>query len=158
MVPVVRCADVGAAQQDGALVQLSLRHRASHLRIARAAGAPPDSGYVVASGHKGYRTVCATHAVAQGTWFYEVTVRADAPPAPHDAGAAPEGHCRVGWATELATPDAPAGYDDHSYSYRSKAGTAFHQSVGRRFGASGYGPGDVVGCLIHLPQSSTLPR
>ena len=153
MVPVVRCSEMVGIFQEPAVVQLSVTHKASQLRVSKGSGEHAGEHYRVATGHKGYRTVCATHAVGHGTWYYEVRV-IDAQT--HD-GLAPAA-CRLGWATELATPDAPAGYDEHSYSYRSKAGTAFHQSIGRRFGGSGYGQGDVIGCLLHLPQRSHLPR
>jgi hypothetical protein len=156
MVPLVRSTEYAGVSQDPSVVQLSVTHKAANLRVSLA---PSATEYMCATGYKGYRTVCATHCVGTGCWYYEVSVDHDGLPSGADAtgGDEPEGHCRLGWATELAPPDAPAGYDEHSYCYRSKHGTVFHQSRGRRYG-QGYGAGDVIGCLIHLPQPSTLPR
>jgi Set1/Ash2 histone methyltransferase complex subunit ASH2 len=150
MVAVSRCAELGSAAQDAGCVQLSLTHKASQLRVSKP---PGQAAYLCAAGYKGYRTVCATHCVGVGAWYYEVRVLKGG-----DAAEGAEGHCRLGWATELASPDAPAGYDEHSYGYRSKGGTLFHESRGARSGGCGYGAGDVIGCLIHLPHKSTLPR
>ena len=46
---------------------------------------------------------------------------------------------------------APLGYDKFSYSWRSKKGTMFHQSRGKHY-SDGYGPGDVLGFYINLPE------
>ena len=40
-----------------------------------------------------------------------------------------------------------------SYSCRSRKGTRFHDSVGKHY-SSGYGQGDVIGCLIQLPEKN----
>ncbi|VDN10052.1 unnamed protein product [Dibothriocephalus latus] len=47
---------------------------------------------------------------------------------------------------------APCGYDKFSYSWRSRLGTVFHQSRGKHYAETGYGKGDVIGCLICLPK------
>ena len=49
---------------------------------------------------------------------------------------------------------APCGYDKFSYSWRSRKGTAFHQSKGHHYCNSGYMEGDTLGFFISLP----LPR
>ena len=46
---------------------------------------------------------------------------------------------------------APCGYDKFSYSWRAKKGTVFHESRGKHF-SDGYGPGDVLGFYISLPD------
>lgn len=46
---------------------------------------------------------------------------------------------------------APLGYDKFSYSWRSKKGTKFHQSIGKHY-SSGYGQGDTLGFFIELPD------
>lgn len=55
---------------------------------------------------------------------------------------------------------APLGYDKFSYSWRSKKGTKFHQSIGKHY-SSGYGQGDTLGFFIELPDGTetakTLP-
>jgi hypothetical protein len=50
----------------------------------------------------------------------------------------------------IANVQAPVGYDEFSYSYRDVSGTKFHKSIGTPYGM-GYAPGDVIGCLIHIP-------
>jgi len=52
---------------------------------------------------------------------------------------------------------APLGYDKFSYSWRSKKGTRFHQSIGRHY-SSGFGPGDTLGFFIELPDGTETAR
>ena len=47
---------------------------------------------------------------------------------------------------------APCGYDKFSYSWRSRKGTAFHQSRGKHYAEEGYGESDVLGFYIYLPE------
>ena len=70
--------------------------------------------------------------------------------------------CRLPWdLTSLATgehfavqPEIPG---DVLFSCRSRKGTKFHDSVGKHY-SEGYGQGDVVGCLIQLPDKQiSLP-
>lgn len=52
---------------------------------------------------------------------------------------------------------APLGYDKFSYSWRSKKGTRFHQSIGKHY-SSGYGQGDTLGFFIELPDGTETAR
>lgn len=52
---------------------------------------------------------------------------------------------------------APLGYDKFSYSWRSKKGTKFHQSIGKHYSSS-YGQGDTLGFFIELPDSTEVAR
>lgn len=52
---------------------------------------------------------------------------------------------------------APLGYDKFSYSWRSKKGTRFHQSVGKHY-SDDYGQGDVLGFFIELPDNTETAR
>lgn len=52
---------------------------------------------------------------------------------------------------------APLGYDKFSYSWRSKKGTKFHQSIGKHY-SSGYGQGDVLGFYINLPEDTETAK
>lgn len=75
-----------------------------------------------------------------------------------------------GWAQHLANLQAPCGYDKFSYSWRSRKGTVFHESIGKSYSRqidtenenknSGYGAGDVLGFYINLPleNKKTLLR
>lgn len=97
-------------------------------------------------GEKGYSMVRATHGVSHGTWYFEVHVRDK----PGDAA------LRIGWAQKLANLQAPCGYDKFSYSWRSRKGTRFHDSIGKTYSKlvendAGYGQDDVLGFYIHLP-------
>ena len=42
------------------------------------------------------------------------------------------------------------GYDAHSYAYRDLEGSKVHRALREPYG-QGFGEGDVVGCLLHLP-------
>lgn len=52
---------------------------------------------------------------------------------------------------------APLGYDKFSYSWRSKKGTKFHQSMGKHY-SSGYSQGDTLGFFIELPDATETAR
>lgn len=52
---------------------------------------------------------------------------------------------------------APLGYDKFSYSWRSKKGTKFHQSLGKHY-SSGYGQGDTLGFFIELPDATETAK
>lgn len=65
----------------------------------------------------------------------------------------PEGAAtRIGFGQEYANLQAPLGYDKFGYSWRSRKGTRFHQSSGKKY-STGYGEGDTLGFLIYLPQN-----
>ncbi|KAJ7305142.1 hypothetical protein JRQ81_011024 [Phrynocephalus forsythii] len=91
-------------------------------------------------GEKGYSMVRASHGVRKGAWYFEISV--DEMP--------PETAARLGWSQ-------PLGYDKFSYSWRSKKGTKFHQSVGKHY-SSGYGQGDVLGFYISLPEDTETAK
>lgn len=52
---------------------------------------------------------------------------------------------------------APLGYDKFSYSWRSKKGTRFHQSIGKHYSDS-YGQGDILGFYIELPDGTETAK
>ncbi|PRP88597.1 hypothetical protein PROFUN_03008 [Planoprotostelium fungivorum] len=87
---------------------------------------------------KGYRMARASNGTSEGSWYFEIEVL------PH------KGNARLGWSTDKGDNQAPVGYDLHSYSYRDKEGTKFHQSRGKPYGAP-WGSGDVIGFYIKLP-------
>lgn len=83
-------------------------------------------------------------AVTKGTWYWEATIEE-----------MPEGSAtRMGWGQDYANLQAPLGYDKFGYSWRSKKGTRFHESAGKRY-SKGYGEGDTLGFMIVLPQYVT---
>uniref|UniRef100_A0A3Q3NP79 Ash2 like, histone lysine methyltransferase complex subunit n=1 Tax=Labrus bergylta TaxID=56723 RepID=A0A3Q3NP79_9LABR len=114
-------------------VLLALHDRAPQLKIS-------DDRLTV-TGEKGYSMVRASHGVRKGSWYFEVSVD-DMPP---------ETAARLGWSQPLGNLQAPLGYDKFSYSWRSKKGTRFHQSIGKHY-SSGYGQGDTLGFFIELPD------
>nr|4X8P_A Chain A, Set1/Ash2 histone methyltransferase complex subunit ASH2,Set1/Ash2 histone methyltransferase complex subunit ASH2 [Homo sapiens] len=114
-------------------VLLALHDRAPQLKIS-------DDRLTVV-GEKGYSMVRASHGVRKGAWYFEITV--DEMP--------PDTAARLGWSQPLGNLQAPLGYDKFSYSWRSKKGTKFHQSIGKHY-SSGYGQGDVLGFYINLPE------
>jgi len=117
------------------VVQLSLNDRAPQLKIT-------DDRLTV-TGEKGYSVVRATHGVSRGCWYYEATIV-------HQ----PENtHVRLGWSQALACLQSPVGYDKFSYSWRSRKGTRFHDSIGKHYCEGGLTQGDVLGFLIELPEA-----
>ncbi|CAM9831200.1 unnamed protein product, partial [Chrysoparadoxa australica] len=98
----------------------------------------------VSADERGYRMLRASHGVDQGQWYWEAEMlRTDS---------SQEGHCRIGWASNLAALQAPCGYDKHSYAYRNLGGSKVHES--KRYDSYGeaWGPGDVVGFYISLAK------
>ncbi|KAH0623182.1 hypothetical protein JD844_031222 [Phrynosoma platyrhinos] len=120
-------------------VLLALHDRAPQLKIS-------DDRLTVI-GEKGYSMVRASHGVRKGAWYYEISV--DEMPS--------ETAARLGWSQPLGNLQAPLGYDKFSYSWRSKKGTKFHQSIGKHY-SSGYGQGDVLGFYISLPDETETAK
>ncbi|KAI5624429.1 set1/Ash2 histone methyltransferase complex subunit ASH2 isoform X1, partial [Silurus asotus] len=120
-------------------VLLALHDRAPQLKIS-------DDRLTV-TGEKGYSMVRASHGVRKGAWYFEVTI--DEMPA--DTAA------RLGWSQPLGNLQAPLGYDKFSYSWRSKKGTRFHQSIGKHYSDS-YGQGDILGFFIEIPDNTETAR
>ena len=61
------------------------------------------------------------------------------------------------YARVVGNLQAPLGYDKFSYSWRSKKGTRFHQSLGKHY-SSGYGQGDTLGFFIDLPDGTETAK
>ncbi|RUS90725.1 hypothetical protein EGW08_001529 [Elysia chlorotica] len=115
-------------------VLLALHDRAPQLKVSE------DRKTV--SGEKGYSMIRASHGVNHGNWYFEVKVNE----------MQNESAARIGWSLALGNLQAPCGYDKFSYSWRSRKGTAFHQSRGHHYHDGGYGEGDVLGFFISLPK------
>jgi len=114
-------------------VLLALNDRAPQLTVSE------DRQHV--TGTKFYCSARSTHSVARGSWYFEIKVVE-----------MPEGAAvRVGWAQKNANLQAPLGFDKFGYSVRSRKGTKFHDSCGKSY-CPGYSQGDVIGCLIELPE------
>ncbi|XP_075457330.1 set1/Ash2 histone methyltransferase complex subunit ASH2 isoform X1 [Ascaphus truei] len=116
-------------------VLLALHDRAPQLKIS-------DDRLTVL-GEKGYSMVRASHGVREGAWYFEILV--DELP--------PDTAARLGWSQALGNLQAPLGYDKFSYSWRSKKGTKFHQSIGKHY-SNAYGQGDTLGFYIKLPDET----
>ncbi|XP_076054679.1 set1/Ash2 histone methyltransferase complex subunit ash2 isoform X2 [Oratosquilla oratoria] len=123
-----------------AAVLLALHDRAPQLKVA-------DDRLAV-TGEKGYCLIRATHCVNRGTWYWEATIEDQ-----------PEGsHTRLGWCQKFANLQAPLGYDKFGYSWRSRKGTVFQESRGKHYCKDGFSEGDVLGCLITLPDNNPVDR
>ncbi|CAF0719420.1 unnamed protein product [Brachionus calyciflorus] len=128
---------------------LALHDRAPQLKLS-------DDRTCV-TGEKGYSMVRATHGVSHGSWYFEVTIKEK----PSNSA------LRIGWAQKLANLQAPCGYDKFSYSWRSRKGTRFHDSIGKSYsrlvepGTGGFTQGDVLGFYINLPlldKNQLIPK
>lgn len=141
-------------------VLLTLHDRAQQLKVAE--------DRLAVTGDKGYCMIRASHCktaahfycqpvqswlillfffstisvVTRGSWYFEATIEE-----------LPEGAAtRMGWAQEYANLQAPLGFDKFGYSWRSRKGTRFHESMGKSYSPA-YGEGDTLGILIVLPEN-----
>ena len=99
---------------------------------------------LVATGDRGYTTVLATHPAMTGRWYYEVIFE---PSECNDA------HIRVGWSTRRTRYDMPVGSDIFSYSMRDSDAAKIVQGSRFDYGNLSIKPGDVIGCLLTLPEA-----
>lgn len=112
-------------------------------KVGRAPQLQLSEDRLTVTGWKGYRTVRATHGVFQGgAWYCEVTV----------AHLGSTGHVRLGWCTTRAELQAPIGFDKFGYCFRDLEGSKVHVGLREPYGKA-YGEGDVIGLLIHLPDT-----
>jgi len=115
-------------------VTLSINDRAYQTKLAE--------DRLTVTGDQGYVVARSTHSVMYGKWYFEVEFLSQ-----------PEGsHARIGWCQNYAHLQACLGYSKFSYGWRSLKGTRFHQAHGHTYFRDGYGQGDVLGCLIELPE------
>lgn len=131
-------------------VALALHDKAPQLKLS-------DDRLTV-MGDKGYSMIRATHGVTHGSWYFEVCVKEK----PNSSA------LRIGWAQSLANIQATCGFDKFSYSWRSRKGTIFNDSIGKSYSKlnetdenPGYDIGDVLGFYIKLPlndKSQYLPE
>ncbi|XP_074594235.1 set1/Ash2 histone methyltransferase complex subunit ash2 [Brevipalpus obovatus] len=124
----------------GSSVMVAMHDKGPQLRVSE--------DRLTVTGEKGYCMARATHGAHFGTWYFEIKIT-DMPPG---------SHTRLGWSQEMGNLQCPCGYDKFSYSWRSRKGTKFHESIGKHFTDFGYGMGDVIGLLIHLPEDVENPE
>lgn len=125
-------------------VKLSDNDRAPQLKL---------TGDFSVTGEKGYSMVRATHGANRGRFYYEITIDRMQKPLKCDENVLQA--VRVGWGQRYANLQAPLGYDQYGYSYRSRYGTKFHMAKGKTYDKNGgFGEGDVIGCMIELPYGN----
>lgn len=61
-------------------------------------------------------------------------------------------HVRIGWARREAPLNGPCGLDAYSYGIRDATGEKVTISRPKGYAEAGFGTGDVVGCMIVLPD------
>ncbi|GAB1301764.1 Set1/Ash2 histone methyltransferase complex subunit ASH2 [Apodemus speciosus] len=149
--PPYGCWDLNSGPSEEQSVLLTLSHLSSPVGQFLKCQNPPQlkisDDRLTVVGEKGYSMVRASHGVRKGAWYFEITV--DEMP--------PDTAARLGWSQPLGNLQAPLGYDKFSYSWRSKKGTKFHQSIGKHY-SSGYGQGDVLGFYINLPEDTETAK
>lgn len=97
---------------------------------------------VQVSGRKGFRSVRATHGVTVGDFYFEVEI----------LDWVGDGAVRLGFSTRCSVIEGPVGFDCYGYGVRDRSGAFVHRSQLIEYGPS-FGPGDVIGCRIHLPDT-----
>jgi Set1/Ash2 histone methyltransferase complex subunit ASH2 len=135
----------------GHLYRLFLENKIAFALHDRAPQLKLSDDRLCVTGEKGYSMIRATHGASYGSWYFEVTIKEK----PNVSA------FRIGWAQPLSNLQAPCGYDKFSYSWRSRKGTIFHDSIGKSYSKllsennedSGYGVGDTLGFYIQLPLS-----
>ena len=111
---------------------------------------------LIVGAEKGFRSARTNVGVRHGAWYVELEIL------PPDASSIPSApmrdgpHVRVGWARREASLNAPVGWDGYSYGLRDVNGARVTQSQPHPFGRA-FGPGDVVGMYIRLPERGTPP-
>ena len=142
----------------GHLYRLFLENRVSLCLHDKAPQLKLSDDRMTVHGEKGYSMVRGSHGVSHGAWYFEVVVKEKSSSAA----------LRIGWAQQLANLQAPCGFDKFSYSWRSRKGTKFHESIGKTYSKLvekseneiGFNTGDVLGFYIYLPvldNSQLLP-
>jgi COMPASS component BRE2 len=121
------------------LVHLSWLDRSPFLRLSPSA--------MACTTDKGYRSVRANMSARQGAYYFECRMLRS-----EESGSA---HVRVGWARREAALNAPVGFDAYSYGIRDVTGEKVTISRPKPYGRS-FSTGDVVGCLISLPNRPEL--
>lgn len=116
---------------------------------------------MTATTDRGFRSGRASVGVREGTWYFEATVlrgHAQSGASKGSGGDAGNAHVRIGWGRREAGLDAPVGADGYAYGLRDVGGDKVHASRPAKYatksGMAGFGTGDVVGCLIHIPKRS----
>lgn len=94
-----------APSEDLSRVQLSRTFKAPQLQLS--------DDCLTVTGHRGFRTVRASHGAHSGAWYCEATVT--------HLGAT--GHVRLGWCTRKAELNAPVGFDEFGFCYRDLEGS-----------------------------------
>ena len=133
-------------------VHLSWLDRSSFLKLSTTA--------TTATTDRGFRSARANVGVRQGTWYYEVIVgRGDGVRGSGSGTGGDHGnaHVRLGWGRREANLDAPVGTDGYGYAIRDVGGEKVHISRPKPYGRS-FKSGDVIGCLISLPQRQIDPE
>lgn len=133
MVRVVPYRKPSADDDVGPVVLLSKQDRAPQLQLSE--------DRLTVTGHKGFRSVRATHGCYVGTYYCEATVQ--------HLGSS--GHCRLGWSSKRAEINAPVGYDKFGVGYRDLEGCKVLSALRSEYGEA-FGEGDVIGLFIHLPE------
>ncbi len=115
--------------------------------------------------------VRATHGVHRGSYYWEAEILSNKQ---FDSST----HYRIGWSSRLGELQGPVGFDQHSYGYRSiegfhvaivqiflltrlhccQPGSRVHKSIRIDDYGESYGPGDVIGCFIHLDENEDMNR
>uniref|UniRef100_A0A6G1SB82 Set1/Ash2 histone methyltransferase complex subunit ASH2 n=1 Tax=Aceria tosichella TaxID=561515 RepID=A0A6G1SB82_9ACAR len=153
--PVLCRAYKQAISKDDALKRLSFIRRKvtyPHVKLSESDRAPQLKleGDLTVTGDKGYCMIRATHCANRGRFYYEVNIDKMKKENNDQMSAA-----RIGWGQKYSNLQAPLGYDQYGYSYRSRFGTKFHQAKGKVYDSGGgYGEGDVIGCMIELPYGN----
>ena len=116
-------------------------------------------------GSSGYSSFRASHSIAHGCWYVEVSwlpLDNATPPDPtttnsdkqHSSDYAPA--VRIGWCTAEAPIDGPVGFDACSFGYASRTGHAFHQAQGKPYGRAFGQPFTSFSLLVCQPARPTI--
>eukprot|EP00879_Flechtneria_rotunda_P001658 GHRR01001818.1.p1 GENE.GHRR01001818.1~~GHRR01001818.1.p1 ORF type:complete len:329 (+),score=121.76 GHRR01001818.1:277-1263(+) len=134
---LVRVIPQQTSTEHNDIVLLSRQDKAPQLQLSQ--------DRLSVTGHKGFRSVRATHGSHVGTLYCEAIVQ----------HLGETGHCRLGWSTKKAEINAPVGYDQFGLGYRDLDGSKVHKALREEHGQP-YKEGDVIGMFIHLPAGGRI--
>lgn len=148
--PADLAAPGGLYEEDhhGGRVALSLHDRSREIDLDM------EGRVTCAGGLVGYRSVMATHGLAEyGSYYFEVVL--EAPVEAHG-----QSHVRLGVARMGANLHGPVGMDSLGFCFADDGGTVHAGRKTRLPGSRGFAVGDRVGCLLEArapPDGAPFP-
>ncbi|UZJ56952.1 hypothetical protein CBS101457_006272 [Exobasidium rhododendri] len=109
----------------------------------------------IVSSDRGFRCARANVPVREGSWYVELHILPPETALSANTAMKDGPHVRLGWSRREAGLNAPVGMNGYSYGIRDTTGEKVFLGRTYQYGNS-FGPGDVVGMYISLPQAKEV--